>query len=131
MTITIDRIDHVVVNCRDVTASARWYERVLGMRAEAFGPDRRIALKFGSQKLNLRPTGAPDWATGTVDAPGSLDLCFITTMAPEAVAAHLAREGVAVTEGPVPKTGALGPMISVYCRDPDGNLLEIACYRQR
>src|SRR5258708_15968885 len=82
MTITIDRIDHVVVNCRDVTASARWYERVLGMRAEAFGPDRRIALKFGSQKLNLRPTGPPHSPTATLDAPGSLDLFSITPLPP-------------------------------------------------
>ena len=128
MPFAIERIDHVVVNCRDVAATAAWYARVLGMRRETFGPDRRVALKFGEQKLNLRPTGAPNWATGQVDAPGSLDLCFITGARPEVVLSHLSQCGVAVSEGPVTKTGALGAMTSVYCRDPDGNLVEIASY---
>src|SRR5438132_13509762 len=69
MGLIIERIDHVVVNCRDVDVTAAWYERVLGMVREEFGPDHRIALKFGSQKLNLRPSGAPNWDTGAVDAP--------------------------------------------------------------
>jgi catechol 2,3-dioxygenase-like lactoylglutathione lyase family enzyme len=128
MPFAIDRIDHVVVNCRDVAASALWYERVLGLIREEFGADRRIALKFGRQKLNLRPTGAAGWATGAVDQPGSLDLCFITGASPAEVVAHLSREGVPVAEGPVAKTGAEGAMTSVYCRDPDGNLVEIASY---
>lgn len=130
MGFSIDRIDHVVVNCRDVAAMAAWYERVLGLKREEFGPDRRIALKFGSQKLNLRPTGARNWETGAVDAPGSLDFCFITTASPDAVVKHFRACAVAVTEGPVAKTGALGPMTSVYCRDPDGNLVEVASYSQ-
>jgi catechol 2,3-dioxygenase-like lactoylglutathione lyase family enzyme len=128
MPFSIDRIDHVVVNCRDVAASAQWYERVLGFAVERFGPDQRVALTFGRQKLNLRPTGAANWPTGAVDRPGSLDLCFITDAAPEAVLAHLRACAVVVSEGPVAKTGALGPMTSVYCRDPDGNLVEIASY---
>ena len=128
MPVAIDRIDHVVMNCRDLDATAAWYRRVLGMQIERFGPDRRTALKFGSQKINLRPTGAPNWPTGAADAPGSLDLCFITGDAPEAVLDHLRACGVAVTEGPVQRTGALGPMTSIYCRDPDGNLVEIARY---
>ena len=131
MAFSIERIDHVVINCRDVVRLADWYVRVLGMSRETFGPDRRVALKFGSQKLNLRPTQAANWETGAVDAPGSLDLCFITDAAPEDVARHLGTCGVAVTEGPVTKTGALGPMTSVYCRDPDGNLVEIAHYDRR
>jgi catechol 2,3-dioxygenase-like lactoylglutathione lyase family enzyme len=130
MPFSIDRIDHVVVNCRDVAASAAWYERVLGFAVERFGPERRTALKFGTQKLNLRPTGAANWPTGAVDRPGALDLCFITRSRPQEVAAHLVAAGVEVTEGPVAKTGALGPMTSVYCRDPDGNLVEIASYPQ-
>ncbi len=124
----IDRIDHVVVNCRDVEAMAAWYERVLGMRREAFGPQARIALKFGRQKLNLRPTGAANWETGAVDAPGALDFCFITSEAIDRAAARLRDCGVAITQGPVTRTGALGPMTSIYCRDPDGNLIEIAAY---
>ncbi|SEH76355.1 Catechol 2,3-dioxygenase [Mycolicibacterium rutilum] len=127
MALQVDRIDHVVVNCRDVERTAQWYERVLGMRRDVFGGGR-IALAFGNQKLNVRPTGAPNWATGAVDAPGSLDLCFIVDAAPDDVAAHLHSCGVEITEGPVPKTGALGPMTSHYCRDPDGNLIEIATY---
>jgi catechol 2,3-dioxygenase-like lactoylglutathione lyase family enzyme len=131
MALSIDRFDHIVINCRDIAATAAWYERVLGMRREEFGPDRRIALKFGSQKLNLRPTGAANWVTGAVDAPGSEDLCFITAATPDQVVKHFESCGVAVENGPVAKTGALGPMISVYCRDPDGNLVEVASYPQR
>jgi len=128
MGMTLDRIDHVVLNCRDVEETAAWYQRVLGMTREDFGPDRRTALKFGNQKINLRPTGAPDWETGACDAPGSLDLCFITGTPVEQTVKHLEACGVAVTAGPVQKIGALGPMTSVYCRDPDGNLIEISVY---
>ncbi len=128
MAITIDRIDHVVLNCRDVAATACWYRRVLGMRVEDFGPDRRVALMFGRQKLNLRPTGARDWITGDVDAPGSLDLCFISPDALDTVTDHLRACGVTIVDGPVARAGALGPMTSVYCRDPDGNLVEVAGY---
>jgi catechol 2,3-dioxygenase-like lactoylglutathione lyase family enzyme len=128
MGFTIDRFDHVVLNCRDVEAMAVWYGRALGMTREVFGADGRIALKFGNQKINLRPTDAPDWPTGAVDAPGSLDFCFITMDAPAVVLEHLRGCGIAITEGPGRKTGALGPMTSIYCRDPDGNLVEIANY---
>jgi catechol 2,3-dioxygenase-like lactoylglutathione lyase family enzyme len=128
MPLGIDRIDHVVLNCRDVEATAAWYEQVLGMRREVFG-DGRLALRFGNQKLNVRPSGAPNWETGAVDAPGSLDLCFIADADPNDVGAHLRACGVKITDGPVAKTGALGPMTSHYCRDPDGNLIEIASYR--
>ena len=128
MPLTIDRIDHVVINCRNVDATAAWYERVLGMRREVFGSDARIALKFGAQKFNLRPTGASDWETGIVDAPGALDLCLISSSRPAEVVAHLKSCGVAITTGPIERRGALGSMTSVYCRDPDGNLVEIASY---
>ena len=124
----IDRIDHVVLNTRDVDACVDWYVQVLGMTRVTFGGGR-IALAFGEQKINVRPTGAPNWVTAATDAPGSLDLCFIADAEPEAVGAHLRALGVAITEGPVTRTGALGPMTSHYCRDPDGNLVEIATYR--
>jgi catechol 2,3-dioxygenase-like lactoylglutathione lyase family enzyme len=127
MDFSVDRIDHVVLNCRDVDATAQWYVRVLGMTREIFSGGR-TALRFGNQKINVRPTGAPNWVTGAVDEPGALDLCFIADAAPEAIGAHLRACGVEVTEGPVPKTGALGPMTSHYCRDPDGNLVEVASY---
>jgi catechol 2,3-dioxygenase-like lactoylglutathione lyase family enzyme len=124
----IDRIDHVVFNCRDVGVTVEWYARVLGMRRESFG-DGRLALMFGNQKINIRPSGAPNWETGAVDAPGSLDLCFIADADPDEIGAHLRANGVQITQGPVIKIGALGPMTSHYCRDPDGNLIEIASYR--
>jgi catechol 2,3-dioxygenase-like lactoylglutathione lyase family enzyme len=127
MAFTVNRIDHVVLNTPDVDATTGWYVRVLGMEREVFG-EGRVALRFGGQKINVRPTGAPNWETGAVDVPGSLDLCFIAEMSPEEVGAHLRSCGVTITEGPVPKTGAMGPMTSHYCRDPDGNLIEVASY---
>jgi len=130
--LAVERFDHIVLNCRDIEATAAWYQRVLGMRRETFGPSGRTALCFGDQKINLRPVGAladdPDWVTGSVEAAGSEDLCFITSSTPDGVAAHLAECGVEVTSGPVTKIGALGPMTSHYCRDVDGNLIEIAVY---
>lgn len=132
MGFAVQRFDHIVVNCNDIEAPAAWYERVLGMKRAAFGPSNRTALCFGNQKINLRPVGAladdPDWVTGTVEAAGSEDLCFITDSAADEVRAHLRACGVEIIAGPVTKTGALGPMTSHYCRDVDGNLVEIAVY---
>ncbi|MHA3021955.1 VOC family protein [Mycobacterium sp. BMJ-28] len=128
MTFAVDRIDHIVLNCRDTEATVDWYVRVLGMRREEFGAGR-TALTFGGQKLNVRPTGAPNWVTAAADVPGSQDLCFIVDAEAAAIGAHLRACGVEVTEGPVTKTGALGPMTSHYCRDPEGNLVEVATYR--
>jgi catechol 2,3-dioxygenase-like lactoylglutathione lyase family enzyme len=130
MPFNVDRLDHIVLNVRDVDSAATWYQRVLGMRREEFGTPRRTALKFGNQKINLRPAGADpaQWVTGPNDQPGAGDLCFIATPTPAQVMAHLRDCGVAILEGPVQREGALGPMQSVYCRDPDGNLVEIATY---
>lgn len=131
--LVVERIDHIVLNCNDVAATAAWYERVLGMTREIFGPSHRTALRFGNQKINLRPIGAqaddPDWATGSVEAAGSEDLCFVTRASPGEVRAHLHECGVEIASGPVTRTGALGAMTSHYCRDVDGNLIEIATYR--
>jgi catechol 2,3-dioxygenase-like lactoylglutathione lyase family enzyme len=129
MGLSVDRIDHVVVNTSDVDRTVDWYVRVLGMTREVFG-DGRIALRFGDQKLNVRPTGAPNWVTAAVDAPGTLDLCFVVDAQADAVGDHLRSCGVEITDGPVAKTGALGPMTSHYCRDPDDNLIEVATYRR-
>src|SRR6476620_2324195 len=103
MAFVVNRIDHVVLNCRDVDTTTDWYVRLLGMEREVFG-EGRVALRFGNQKINVRPTGAPNWETGAVDAPGSLDLCFIAETSPDEVGAHLRSRGVTITEGPVPKT---------------------------
>ncbi|HTX55816.1 MAG TPA: VOC family protein [Candidatus Acidoferrales bacterium] len=128
----ISAIDHVVLNVNDVEASAGWYASVLGMtRAESHTNGAiRVSLHFGAQKINLRPASESTerWFTGDIVAPGSADLCFITDAAPELVVAHLERLGIAVERGPVERNGARGAMISVYCRDPDGNLIEIARY---
>lgn len=127
MAFVVNRIDHVVLNCRDVETTTEWYVDVLGMRRETFG-EGRIALVFGDQKINVRPSGAPNWETGAVDSPGSLDLCFIADASVDDIGAHLRSRGVHITAGPVIKIGALGPMTSHYCRDPDGNLIEVATY---
>ena len=130
MKFTIDRLDHLVLNVRDVETTAAWYQRVLGMEREDFGEKRRTALKFGGQKINVRPaaTSQDEWFTGDAIAPGSDDLCFLTESAPAEVVSHLNACGVAIEEGPVSKQGARGTLRSVYCRDPDGNLIEIASY---
>ena len=130
MRFTIDRIDHIVLNVKDVEIAAAWYQRVLGMEREDFGPDYRTALKFGGQKINLRPADSDPgtWVTGVNDVPGAADVCFITAIPPDEVIGHLHDCGVTILEGPVERTGALGPIRSVYCRDPDGNLVEIASY---
>jgi catechol 2,3-dioxygenase-like lactoylglutathione lyase family enzyme len=129
MGFSIDRIDHVVLNCRDVEATVAWYKRVLGMESEVFGEYRHTALKFGRQKFNVRPTGRADWWSVKNDAPGALDLCFITKQPPDQVVAHLNACGVKIETGPQQQIGALGPMTSVYFHDPDGNLIEVASYR--
>lgn len=128
----IDRIDHIVMNCRDVEATASWYERALGFKRETFtspsAPGERIALRFGPHKFNLRPTGEASWVTCKVDAPGSLDLCFIAEAGLKPVIERLNKAGILITVGPAPRNGALGKMTSIYCEDPDGNLVEVATY---
>lgn len=127
-------IDHIVLNVRDPEASADWYIRTLGMSREDHipAPDKapRISLHFGAQKINLRPITATqaEWFTGHHPATGSDDLCFLVDALPDAVVAHLTRHGVPIEVGPVDKRGARGTIRSVYCRDPDGNLIELASY---
>jgi catechol 2,3-dioxygenase-like lactoylglutathione lyase family enzyme len=131
MRFAVDRLDHLVITCRDVEISASWYQRVLGMEREEFGPHRRTSLRFGGQKINLRSASATqeEWFTGAAGGvPGTDDLCFVVTMKSDQVVEYLRACGVAVEVGPVAKAGALGPIMSVYCRDPDGNLIEIASY---
>jgi catechol 2,3-dioxygenase-like lactoylglutathione lyase family enzyme len=130
MRFSVDRLDHLVINCSDVETSASWYQRVLGMERETFGRDNRTALRFGGQKINLRPHDHDivKWHTGANTAPGSQDLCFIVTVSAEEIAKHLTTCGISIVEGPVEKAGALGTINSVYCRDPDGNLIEISTY---
>ena len=127
MRFTVDRLDHLVLTCNDVDISASWFQRVLGMEREEFGPKNRTALRFGGQKINLDPADG-DRTTAAAAVPGSHNLCFTTAIRPQDIVVHLESCGVTVTEGPAAKIGALGPMTSVYCRDPDGNLIEISSY---
>lgn len=128
MPIVIDRLDHLVLTCRDVEKTCAFYETALGMTRETFG-EGRVALKFGRQKLNLHPHPTPHQPlVADMPVPGTADLCFITTTPIESVVTHLTASGVSIIDGPVERTGALGPMTSVYLRDPDRNLIEISVY---
>ena len=127
MAISIDRIDHLVLTVADVERTLAFYSRVLGMEPVTFAGGRR-ALAFGRQKLNLHQAGREYEPKALKPVPGAIDLCFIASTPLEEVIATLKREGVVVIEGPVAKTGALGPMMSVYFRDPDGNLVEVSNY---
>jgi catechol 2,3-dioxygenase-like lactoylglutathione lyase family enzyme len=131
MRFTIDRIDHIVLSVKDVEITCAWYQRVLGMEREDFGPKQRTALKFGGQKINVRPAEADqsEWPTGATHEAGAGDFCFITAIPPLDVVAHLHDCGVEIVQGPVERAGALGPIQSVYCRDPDGNLIEVSSYQ--
>jgi catechol 2,3-dioxygenase-like lactoylglutathione lyase family enzyme len=134
MSVKVDALDHIVINVSDVVRSADWYEKVLGMEVRVFDPGHgkaaRTSLVFGNQKINVRPLDADkvEWFTADHEAAGSDDLCFLTSSTPEQVVAHLKACGVAIEEGPVMKQGARGVLRSVYCRDPDGSLIEISSY---
>lgn len=119
------RIDHVVLTVRDIERTISFYERVLGMTAVTFGEGRR-ALGFGDQKLNLHQAGREFEPKAKAPTPGSVDLCFVTDTPLDDVIARLAELGVAIEHGPVAKTGARGPLRSIYFRDPDGDLIEVA-----
>jgi catechol 2,3-dioxygenase-like lactoylglutathione lyase family enzyme len=123
----IDRLDHLVLTVADIAKTVAFYERALDMRAERFGDDR-VALRFGEQKLNLHQAGGEFDPKALRPTPGSADLCFIATVPLQTIQAALARANVSVEAGPVERTGALGPIRSVYVRDPDGNLVEISVY---
>ncbi len=123
----IDRIDHVVLTVASIEATCAFYRDVLGMEVVTFAGGRR-ALAFGAQKINLHEVGREFEPKATRPAAGSGDFCLIAETPLEEVIAHLQDRGVAIEEGPVPRTGATGPIRSVYFRDPDGNLVEVATY---
>jgi catechol 2,3-dioxygenase-like lactoylglutathione lyase family enzyme len=134
MSVTVHALDHLVINVANVQRTAEWYGKVLGMEVKVFDPGQgkapRTSLIFGHQKINVRPIDADkvDWFTADHEAAGSDDLCFLTAASPAEVVAHLKACGVAIEEGPVAKQGARGTLQSVYCRDPDGSLIEISSY---
>lgn len=126
----IDHVDHIVLTTRDREACIRFYSDVLGMKLERFRTptEERLALKFGTQKINLHEWGREFTPRAHVAVPGSLDLCFISSIPLEEVVARLKQHNVPILAGPVAKTGAQGPIRSVYVRDPDLNLVEISVY---
>jgi len=123
--LAVEALDHLVLTVADIDATCAFYERVLGMTPVTFAGGRR-ALAFGGQKINLHQAGAEFEPKAARPTPGSADLCLLVSGPIDAVVDHLAAERVAVEEGPVARTGARGPITSVYLRDPDGNLIEIA-----
>ncbi len=121
----IDSLDHLVLTVRDIEATCRFYVRVLGMEAIDFGNGRR-ALRFGSQKINLHRQDDTILPRAAAPLPGSADLCLLTTTPMADILRHLQANDIRPEAGPVERTGACGPILSVYFRDPDGNLLEVA-----
>ena len=124
----VKSLDHLVLTVRDARATIDFYSRALGMQEVTFGAGRK-ALAFGSQKINLHEAGREFEPKADRPTPGSADLCFLTDTPVEQYAAQLAALGVPVIEGPVARTGATGPLRSIYVRDPDANLIEIANQR--
>jgi catechol 2,3-dioxygenase-like lactoylglutathione lyase family enzyme len=121
----IDHLDHLVLTTIDVAACKDFYIRVMGMHLESFG-NGRLAFRFGNQKINVHQRGQEFEPKAHLPVPGALDLCFITSTSLEEVIAHLQAQAWPIIEGPVPRTGATGPIRSVYVRDPDLNLIEIS-----
>lgn len=121
-------IDHVVLTVRDMSTTIEFYQRVLGMRHVVF-EDKFNALHFGSQKINLHPFRAEYLPHADIPAPGTGDMCLVCNGTIDQVVHDLAAHGVTIELGPIDQTGARGTMSSVYFRDPDKNLIEVACYR--
>jgi catechol 2,3-dioxygenase-like lactoylglutathione lyase family enzyme len=126
----LDRLDHLVLTTARREACIDFYTRVLGMQLEHFvggtPPVPRLALRYGNQKINLHVQGAELEPRAHLPVPGALDLCFIASIPLEGVVQHLQAQGCPIVEGPVMRTGATQKIRSVYVRDPDFNLIEIA-----
>ncbi|MEO8005925.1 MAG: VOC family protein [Betaproteobacteria bacterium] len=123
----IDAIDHIVLTVKDIDATCAFYAEAMGMKVVKFG-EGRVALAFGAQKINLHQAGREFEPKADRPVAGSGDVCFVTSVPIADVLAHLQKNGVAVIEGPVRRTGAVGTLMSVYFRDPDLNLIEVSNY---
>jgi catechol 2,3-dioxygenase-like lactoylglutathione lyase family enzyme len=121
-------LDHLVLTVTSIETTCSFYARVLGLTIATFGEGRK-ALLFGSQKINLHEHGNELEPKASCPTPGSADLCLLTDTSLQAVTDHLDRQGVEIIEGPVTRSGGKGEMASVYFRDPDGNLIEVASYQ--
>ncbi len=125
----IERLDHFVITVKDINATVNFYTQVLGMALVTFGENNsRKALSFGLQKINIHQHGNEYAPKALKPTPGSADICLITDIHITEVINHLNKYKVVVEEGPIARTGALGPITSVYFRDPDGNLIEVSNY---
>ncbi|MFA7455070.1 MAG: VOC family protein [Desulfobulbaceae bacterium] len=120
-----EQFDHLVLTVGDIEATCAFYGGILGMRVIEFAGGRK-ALQFGNQKLNLHRAGAEIEPHALRPTPGSADICLLTSLPMEQVVSRLSGRGVEIIAGPVRRTGATGPILSVYFRDPDGNLIELA-----
>ncbi|MEZ8542043.1 VOC family protein [Vibrio splendidus] len=123
----ISHLDHLVLTVKGLQVTVDFYQRVLGMKPIEFG-EGRLALSFGTQKINLHLSGSEFEPKARRVQVGSADLCFITNTSIAEVAEHIQAQGVVIEEGPVQRTGATGKIVSVYIRDPDGNLIEVSNY---
>ncbi len=123
----IKNIDHIVLTVSDIDATIEFYQNVLGMETVNFAQGR-TALTFGSQKINLHQQGNEFEPRAQSPLPGSIDLCFITETPLDEAISQVRDKGISIIEGPVDKTGALGPIKSFYFRDPDMNLIEVSIY---
>jgi catechol 2,3-dioxygenase-like lactoylglutathione lyase family enzyme len=121
------RLDHIVLTVTDIEATCRFYQQVLGMEVVMFAGGRN-ALSFAQQKINLHQQGKEFEPKAFSPTPGSADICLIAATPLSEVIDHLRLCGVPILEGPVARTGAIGPITSVYFRDPDNNLIEVANY---
>ncbi|EBG2393022.1 VOC family protein [Salmonella enterica] len=123
----MDRIDHLVLTVSDISTTIRFYEEVLGFSVVTFKQNRK-ALIFGAQKINLHQQEMEFEPKASKPTPGSADLCFITSIPINDVVSEILQAGIPIVEGPVERTGAKGEIMSIYIRDPDGNLIEISQY---
>ena len=121
----IDSLDHLVLTVKNIEVTSAFYSKAFGMEVVSFGNGRK-ALSFGSQKINLHEYGNEFEPKAGLPVPGSADLCFITSVPLSEVIKHLSLFEVTVIEGPVQRTGATGPILSVYLLDPDMNLIEVS-----
>lgn len=122
----VTSIDHFVLTVASIQATCDFYARALGFGVEVFGPQNRTALTFGNQKINLHEVGREFVPRARLATAGSGDFCLLSETPVADIAAHLTAEGIEVIDGPTPKTGATGPILSIYFRDPDGNLVEVS-----
>ncbi|MCL6600314.1 MAG: VOC family protein [Alicyclobacillus macrosporangiidus] len=121
----VNRLDHLVLTVQDIDATCQFYSNILGLDVVTFGNGRK-ALQIGNQKINLHQAGHEFEPKAARPTPGSADMCFITSVPLKDFMDHLAKHGVTLEAGPVQRTGATGPILSVYFRDPDLNLIEVS-----